>query len=88
MRETGQARQEQSDADDGDVEDCDEAVARLEPILMKALQRIIRNSENVGTSTTTRTRRRRTRMDRDLQREKESELPNERSDFLVSLIMK
>jgi len=84
-----QAEREQSETDDAydpDSDDSDdELVARLEPVIMKAFQRFTKNGRDFQTNTTARTRRRKPRLDHELRKEKDSELPSDRSAFLVGL---
>ncbi|KIM85943.1 hypothetical protein PILCRDRAFT_775973 [Piloderma croceum F 1598] len=82
-----QPEREQSDTDgayDPDSDDSDnELVNRLEPVIMKAFQRFVKNGGDFQTNTTARTRRRKPRLDRELRKEKDNELPSDRSAFLA-----
>jgi hypothetical protein len=93
-RHTGAREQSDSDSDDSSDSDGsdsadadDELVTRLEPILVKALRKISKNNGHLLAHSTTRNRRRKSRADNELKQEKESDLPGERSQFLVSLIV-
>ena len=71
---------------DSDDEDSDDELAsKLGPIILKAVRQLSKTTGSVQTNGT-RPRRWRARVITELQKEKESELHDDRTEFLVSLI--